>query len=472
MSQSYDLVCIGGGIAGMVAGVRAAERGLRVAVLEKGAEDRYPCNTRWSGGIIHISYADPTHGDAVVREAIGKQTAGATETELAEAMIRHCGPVIHWLRDQGMRFIRAGLQTYQNWTMAPPRPLVGGIDWMGRGPDVLLRLLADKLAAKGGTLRRGARAVALRMEGGACTGVELEGGDVIAARAVVVADGGFQANQEMFGQHITPQATKVKQRGAATGMGDGLRMALAAGAAVTELDRFYGHLLVRDAFFGNDKVWPYPELDAIAVAGMLVDAAGNRITDEGLGGISIANALAKSTDPLGAHIICDTAIWDGPGKAARIPANPQVERGGGTVHRADTLAALAAKAGIPADALAATVAAHNAALENGGLDKLDPPRSTLRAPALPIRQAPFVAIPVCAGITYTMGGIAIDAHARVKHRDGGVIPGLYAAGACTGGIEGGPLTGYVGGLSKSATFGFLAAEHAAVHVLAAEGARA
>jgi fumarate reductase flavoprotein subunit len=343
---------------------------------------------------------------------------------------------------------------------------------MGRGPDVLLRLLADKLAAKGGVLRRGARAVALRMDGGACTGVELEGGEVIAARAVVVADGGFQANLEMFGQHITPRADKVKQRGAATGIGDGLRMAMDAGAAVTDLGKFYGHLLSRDAFHGNDKVWPYPELDAIAVAGMLVDEAGKRITDEGLGGISIANALAKSVNPLGAHIICDAAIWDGPGKAARIPANPQVERGGGTVHRADTLAGLAAKVGIPAEALGATVAAHNAALENGAMDRMDPPRSTLRAPAMPIRQAPFVAIPVCAGITYTMGGIAIDADARVKHRDGGVIPGLYAAGACTGGIEGGKLTGYVGGLSKSATFGFLAAEHAAAHILAAQGARA
>ena len=73
----------------------------------------------------------------------------------------------------------------------------------------------------------------------------------------------------------------------------------------------------------------------------------------------------------------------------------------------------------------------------------------------------FIAIPVCAGITYTMGGIAIDGHARVKHRDGGVIDGLYAAGSATGGIEGGKLAGYIGGLSKAATFGFRAAEHAA-----------
>ena len=36
--------------------------------------------------------------------------------------------------------------------------------------------------------------------------MELEGGEVVSARAVVVADGGFQANLEMFGEHITPRA--------------------------------------------------------------------------------------------------------------------------------------------------------------------------------------------------------------------------------------------------------------------------
>ena len=90
-----------------------------------------------------------------------------------------------------------------------------------------------------------------------------------------------------------------------------------------------------------------------------------------------------------------------------------------------------------------------------------PTRSTNAHKAWPVRTAPFYAARLCAGITYTMGGIAIDAHGRVQHRDGGIIPGLYAAGACTGGIEGGARTGYIGGLSKSATFGYLAAEHAA-----------
>ncbi len=468
--DTIDLVCIGGGLAGLVGGLRAAERGLRVTVLEKGTDPRYPCNARWSGGIIHIAYTDPKDAPATLRAAIQRNTDGATEPELAAVLVEHVSPTIDWLRGHGARFIRAGLATWQNWMLAPPRPLVGGIDWRGRGPDVLLRQLTDRLAEAGGRLRLGARAVALRMEGRTCTGVALENGETIAARAVLIADGGFQSNLEMLRAHITPYPDKIKQRGAATGAGDGLRMAIAAGAAVTDLDRFYGHLLSRDAMFGNDKVWPYPELDGVATAGIVVDGTARRFTDEGLGGIAIANALARSENPLGATIICDAKTWDGPGRSARIPANPQVERGGGTIHRAATLAELAGKAGLDAAALADTVGGWNAACARADYASLSPPRTATRYPPFAITHAPFIAIPACAGITYTMGGIAIDGHARVKHRDGGIIAGLYAAGSTTGGIEGGKLAGYIGGLSKAATFGFRAAEHAATQMRGGTGA--
>jgi fumarate reductase flavoprotein subunit len=79
-------------------------------------------------------------------------------------------------------------------------------------------------------------------------------------------------------------------------------------------------------------------------------------------------------------------------------------------------------------------------------------------PAQPLVQPPFYAIPLCAGITYTMGGILIDGQARVLHEDGGAIAGLYAAGATTGGLEGGPLAGYVGGLLKAGVMGMRAAQ--------------
>ncbi len=68
---------------------------------------------------------------------------------------------------------------------------------------------------------------------------------------------------------------------------------------------------------------------------------GSRILDEGLGGISITNDLARLDDPLCATVICDAPIWETAGRAAQIPPNPQLLAGGGTLHRAETIEALA-----------------------------------------------------------------------------------------------------------------------------------
>jgi fumarate reductase flavoprotein subunit len=81
-----------------------------------------------------------------------------------------------------------------------------------------------------------------------------------------------------------------------------------------------------------------------------------------------------------------------------------------------------------------------------------------RLSVAPVATPPYYAIPLAAGITYTMGGIEIDARARVIGLDGTPMPGLYAAGSCTGGIEGGPLGGYVGGYLKAVGLGLIAGE--------------
>jgi fumarate reductase flavoprotein subunit len=114
--------------------------------------------------------------------------------------------------------------------------------------------------------------------------------------------------------------------------------------------------------------------------------------------------------------------------------------------------------GLPPEALVSTVAAYNTAVAEGATGSLSPSRTADRFPPMSIQRAPFRAVPVCAGITYTMGGIAIDGQTRVLDRNDAPIPGLYAAGAATGGLEGGPFTGYTGGLSKASVFGMLAAE--------------
>jgi fumarate reductase flavoprotein subunit len=461
-NDTYDAVIVGGGMAGLSAAARATEFGLSVAVLEKGEGERYPCNARMSGGVFHVAFNDIKSPSATLRAAIDTATAGAAEAGQAQAVADNAGALVDWLGKQGARFIRTKV-AWQNYILAPPRPLRAGIDWIGRGPDVVLRQLVANIEKRGGKIHLGTRAKSLVMQRGQCVGVKVERAGqelTISARAVVLADGGFQSNTDMLREHITPAPAKLKQRGGVTGAGDGLRMAREAGAAITALDRFYGHLLCRDAMH-SDAVWPYPELDGIATSSILVNDRGVRFLDEGRGGVWIANTIAKQADPLCATIIFDSKIWEGPGRSARIPANPTLESAGGTIHRAPTLAGLAEKAGVPAAALETTVANYNAAVRNDTFAALSPARTPQKFTPWPIEAAPFFAIPACAGITYTMGGIRIDGESRVLREDGSAIDGLYAAGTTTGGLEGGEPAAYLGGLTKAGVQGLCAAEHIA-----------
>ncbi|HEY6868205.1 MAG TPA: FAD-binding protein, partial [Novosphingobium sp.] len=243
------------------------------------------------------------------------------------------------------------------------------------------------------------------------------------------------------------------------GAGDGIRMAQAIGAALSErMDGFYGHVMHRNAMT-NDNLWPYPWFDDICTNAIIVGADGKRFCDEGYGGPHIANRIAALDDPLSTWVIFDQPIWEEGGKARSFPANPHMEANGGPIERADTLEALAAKIGLPADALVATVTEYNAAVDAGTTEQLSPERATFRYKPWPIRTGPFYAGPACAGITYTMGGLRIDGLSRVLDTGGAVIPGLYAVGTSTGGMEGGDRTGYVGGLAKTAATALRAAEH-------------
>jgi fumarate reductase flavoprotein subunit len=105
--------------------------------------------------------------------------------------------------------------------------------------------------------------------------------------------------------------------------------------------------------------------------------------------------------------------------------------------------------GVPAERFELTVSGYNQALSAGKLEGLNPRRSSTRIQALPITKPPYYAVPLCAGITYTMGGIAIDPDGQVLRPGGGTLDGLYAVGATTGGLEGGSEVGYVGGLIKA-----------------------
>ncbi|WP_417721157.1 FAD-dependent oxidoreductase [Salipiger sp.] len=449
---------MGAGAAGMSAAVQFASQGGDVLVLEKGRDDKYLCNSRFTGGAMHICFRDPKSEPDVLRAAIEASTSGEARPDMVEAIAQNAGRVLDWLRGQGMIFVKGGLEEYKRWVLAPLRPQRRGNLWHGRGGDVLLRALEASLTGDGGTLRRGARVVDATRAGDGTWEITLDTDETLRARALLIADGGFQANPDMLREHISPKPEMLVQRGAATGNGDGLRIALRLGAATAGMGRFYGHVLIADAL-ERDDLWPYPWLDPIATTGIVVGADGHRFVNETKGGVFVANAIARLENPGSAWVIFDQSIWNGPATIGVIPPNPNLVLAEVDMPHADTVQELAELIGLPAEAVAETVAACNAALADPSAADVAPSRRGGTAKPMPLLHPPFRAFPLVAGITYTMGGIVIDGQSRVLDEQGMPIPGLYAAGTATGGLEGGPNGGYVGGLTKSVATGLLAADH-------------
>ncbi len=465
--MQFDVVTIGGGFSGLIPACRAAETGLSAAVLEARSEERYPCSSRYSTGVANVMglpiMAEPNRMFRAIMDGSGANAHAAVARAIADNGKR----AIEWLSQQGATFVQRALQHDQpgQQVLAPPRRPIAGLDWEDRGPDLFMQRLEKNLTERGGVVMRGTRAEALVVKGGACVGVDVvrDGArERISAKAVVIADGGFAANREMIAKYISPRADRVLCRVGPDANGDGIRMAETAGAAVGGFGAFYGHIHHRDAMT-NARLWPYPHLDAAAECGILVDPDGRRFTDEGLGGVCMANAVAQLPDPLSAVLIVDDAIWRAePGITTTVPANPSMADAGGAPISAPDLATLAARTGLPPETLAQTIVDYNQAVARKQFVHLAVPRSVRKHTPMPISTAPFHAVPLCTGVTGTMGGVVINEHAQALKPDGSVFPGLYAAGTPVAGLEGGPRAGYVGGISKSFILGLLAGEHIAM----------
>lgn len=462
--MTFDLIAIGGGFAGLTSAVRAAELGLDVAVLERGTGEHYMCNSRVATGVTHVSFLHPDTPPDTLYDQIQTAAAGTARADLARCVADNAARTLAWLSDHGADFTNAAHHRAGGPPMlAPSRAFRAGLDWENSGPNLFLKELRRRLEAAGGTMMTGVEAVSLVVTDGVCAGVNIvgpSGEERLDARAVVLADGGYQAGRALVGRHITAHPDRIRQRNVETGIGDGLRMAEQAGASLVGLDKFYGHVLSRDAMT-REGLWPYPQLDALCAGAVVVDSDGRRFADEGLGGIALVNAIARLDDPMGAVVLFDAQAWEDAKSADIVPPNPNLAEAGGTILEAGSIEDLAAKAGLDGAVLAETVAAYNVAVDGGAWDALNPPRTTVPHAAKPILKPPFRAIPLCAGITVTMGGIAVDGSARVIRPDDTHIPGLYAAGSTVGGIEGGPRAGYVGGLISAFLLGLVAAETAA-----------
>jgi fumarate reductase flavoprotein subunit len=448
---STACVIVGGGFAGMVAARRLQQLGVSAVVLEKGDLDGGLGNTVISGGLIHVAWEPPDSTYEDKHERLLAETGGEIDLELADALAAESAHIIPWLQAEGVAMRQKTDERATRWTLYPFRTGSGRRLLPDMGPARAMTRLYDAFRAADGDVRMGSQAFSLGpMPGGWRVRYSGAWGEAaITAPYVLFADGGFQANAEMLSRYVGPNAGLCLLRASTSGSGDGLRMLLENGAGTAGLGRVYGHIVSLDALHSDD-LWPFPHLDGLCMAGLMIDRHGHRFAAGTNSPAGLVTRLARTDDPRGYIVVFDHELWTGPAGLGDLglPApNPEIQRRGGHLAVADTVASLADLLGLRTERLAASIAEHNDAVGSR-----------------PIARSPFYGARLVPGITFTMGGAMIGRDAGVRRPDGRSISGLYAAGSTAGGIQGGPNGGYVGGLAAAATFGYIAAESIAARV--------
>jgi succinate dehydrogenase/fumarate reductase flavoprotein subunit len=326
---------------------------------------------------------------------------------------------------------------------------------------------------------------ALIVEDGAVRGaiVERDGRSVrvLARRGVVLACGGFphdiERRRKMFPH--APSGREHVSPGPNGNTGDGLRLAESAGGRVEDgLPNAAAWVPVSITRRKNGTRGVMPHLIDRGKPGVIaVTRDGARFTNEGNSYHDFVQAMVKAARPgeeIAAYLICDHRALRRYGLGCVPPSPLPIGRflRSGYLKRGIDLAALAQAIGIDARALAATLAAFNAAAEDGRDplfgkgsraynrymgDALHGPNPCIA----PITRPPFYAIKLVVGDLGTYAGIRTDAHARALDAEGRPIPGLYAAGNDMASIMGGNYPGAGITLGPALTFGYIAGKHLA-----------
>ncbi len=465
------IVVVGSGIAGLSAAVSAAQAGGRVTLVERASEGEHGGNTRYTEAYLRMKSMDEVADDfvdhfmanaggytdpSIVQEMVRAhddwsplaRSQSTVDPDVLSAFVEHAGPTLRWLEKTGLKFdfLPTAFITTTTTRLLP----VGG-GW------AMVETLTGAAREAGVDFRFETTARNLVIDAGRVVGLDTSRGS-IACDAVILACGGFEGNPEMLAQYVGADAINLRPvaRGGHYNKGEGIRMALAIGAAPNgDFGSYHAEPIDPRSGVAEPAIFTFPY-------GVLVNKAGQRFTDEAPGTVdahyeNVTRRIYEQRDGL-AWMIVDAGLDDVPNwqKGSRTD-QPPVE--------AETLFELAGKIGVPADVLEETIGTFNAACGAGQFDPLRadglstkglmPSKSNW---ARPIERGPFRAWPVISANVFTFGGLKADRHARVLNQDGLPIAGLYAAGE-TMGIYYRTYTGSTSVL-RGAVFGRQAALHA------------
>jgi tricarballylate dehydrogenase len=430
-AEQVAVVVVGGGVAGLSAAVSAAEalRGKpgRVVLVDRGSPEEAGGNTRWTSAYFRLDdLYEP--GPNFVSD-LAAFSDGRTPEAYVRRLVELLPESMEWIQGHGVRFKTA--QTYFiNSSRKRLQPVGGG--------ESIVRTLTQAASDLRVDIRY--RTVAEELvvsRDGVVTGVVVTDGDGvtrdIAGDAVIIASGGFEGNPELLSAELGPKGVDLRQisPGGQLNRGEGITMGLCAGAKrAGEWDNFHAEPV--DPRSGDPEalvmVFPY---------GILVNRAGRRFVDEGRGTVdetyeSTSRAIWREDGSL-AYFITDQHFDQVSDRARGILTGekPVV---------ADSVAELATALGLPAEELLRTVEEFNESIETSAAfdwrtpdgrktTGIEPAKSNW---AVPLVAPPFLAYPVTCAIVFTFGGLATDDLGRVLDDADEPIPGLFAAGECTG----------------------------------------
>lgn len=474
--SEWDIVVIGGGGAGLVAAITAAEQGARVVLFE--SEEELGGSTQLSAGVFN---AAGTRVQATLKvedsvDALYHHYMDLNQWRLQPGLIRtfceQATPTLEWLISLGVE-VPATLSgdahtpgLYKAGVESIPRGHVPVDQGLG-----IVQALDRERRRLGVEAILGTRVERLLFEDGRVTGVVADGLEV-EVDAVVVASGGFAHNRDLVAE-LYPQALKAGDDlfvvAAPGSRGDAIELGREVGADLA--GQGWGLLLVT-AYFQRYHHWQsgFPPKSRV-----YVDSSGRRFIDEDAS-YAIAAGIFEDHGGWGWAIFDETARNGlAAGYADWTPTRIEEEVREGRSHRADSLEELARIIDVPAENLLTTVQRWNQQLPDGE----DPDflrHVTLVDHAVdphcdPIATPPFYAVRVLPDqLVCTHAGLRIDASARVLDTTGRAIPGLYAAGEASGGILGERYVGGGNSIASALTFGRIAGRTAA-HKVAARTSR-